>query len=80
MNKDAEEREARYKAIEEENARLRQIQARRDSMDAVQKEADRNESFRQQEIKRQEKDNRGSELFAIPGLVTIIVIGILLGA
>lgn len=73
MNKEEEDREARYKAIQEENERLKRSEALR-------KEADRNEAERQEIIRLQQKENYGSGEKAILALIVIIVLGILLGA
>ena len=80
MNEDEKEREARYRAIQEENERLKKIQSHRDSMESSRKEAERNEAERQEIIRLQKKESFGSGEKAILALVLVIVIGILLGA
>lgn len=73
MSKDDEEREARFKAIQEENERLKRNEEHR-------KEADQTEKDRQAIIRQQAKENFGSGEKAILALIVVIVLGILLGA
>jgi cell division protein FtsL len=80
MNESDEEREARFRAIQEENERLKKVQAQKDSMESIRREAERNEAERQEIIRLQKKESFGSGEKAILALVLVIVIGILLGA
>ncbi len=73
MSKDDEEREARFKAIQEENEMLKRNEKHR-------KEADQTERDRQAIIRQQAKENSGSGEKAIFALIAVIVLGILLSA
>lgn len=73
MSKDDKEREARFKAIQEENERLKRNEKHR-------KEADQTEKDRQAIIRQQAKEKFGSGEKAILALIVVIVLGILLGA
>ena len=73
MSKDDEEREARFKAIQEENEMLKRNEKHR-------KEADQTERDRQAIIRQQAKENFGSGEKAIFALIAVIVLGILLSA
>lgn len=73
MSKEEQEREARFKAIQEENEALKRSEAHR-------KEADETERHRQAIIRQQAKENSGSGEKAILALIVVIVLGILLSA
>jgi cell division protein FtsL len=73
MSKEEQEREARFKAIQEENEALKRSEAHR-------KEANETEKYRQEIIRQQAKESFGSGEKAILALIIIIVLGILLGA
>ena len=73
MSKEEQEREARFKAIQEENEALKRSEAHR-------KEANETEKYRQEIIRQQAKESFGSGEKAILALIVIIVLGILLGA
>ena len=73
MSKEEQEREARFKAIEEENERLKRDQELR-------RQANETEKYRQEIIRQQAKESFGSGEKAILALIVIIVLGILLGA
>jgi len=73
MSKEEQEREARFKAIQEENERLKRDQELR-------RQANETEKYRQEIIRQQAKESFGSGEKAILALIVIIVLGILLGA
>jgi len=84
MSEDEQEREARFKAIQEENERLKkaiQEESERLKRDQeLRRQANETEKYRQEIIRQQAKESFGSGEKAILALVLVIVIGILLGA
>lgn len=84
MSKEEQEREARFKAIQEENERLKKSleeENERQKRDQEhRRQANESEKYRQAIIRQQAKESFGSGEKAILALIVIIVLGILLGA
>jgi hypothetical protein len=80
MTNNKDEREERFRAIEQENERLRSEKAERQKLDEIRAEVARNEAYRKavwdSAIEEKHKNNEAA-IWGLVGLLVIILIGIL---
>lgn len=80
MTNNKDEREERFRLIEQENERLRSEKAERQKLDEIRAEVARNEAYRKavwdSAIEEKHKNNEAA-IWGLVGLLVIILIGIL---
>lgn len=80
MNKDEQEREARFKAIQDENERLKRAEASRQELERVREQVAKNEAHMRaawdRAIEEKHKDNEAA-IWGLVGILVIILIGVL---
>lgn len=82
MSEDEQEREARYRAIQEENERLKRAETNRQDLERVREQVAKNEAHMKmawdRAVEEKHKNNEAA-IWGIVGLLVIILIGVLSG-